>query len=381
MLLDVRRPADAERELRGVLAQSPQHVGALVLLAIALVHQGRADEAVATAREAVGLAPDKWYPHYNAGIVYFEARRHAEALAAVHAALALAPNEARLWELLTRVHIRTEQWREAPDPANPGLALEPENATLVALLSLTLTVLGQGPPALAAAEHALRLAPESSLAHLVYGRAALSFGDPGDAARAFREVLRLSPGFDQGADLLMEALKRRNPLYRVMRRVRARLPGARIALLLPIVPPIILFVFLVVLLHWAAWTAEAFATLRLAREKTARLLLPGREARAAALCCCLLVAGAALIALGVATANDAVGVAGGATMALVTPVQEAAYTGSPRARVVLATWAALLGAAIVASVILPSAPVALAALYTALLTVWAAAGARRLPRR
>ncbi len=381
LLLDVRRPADAEREVRGVLAQSPQHVGALVLLAIALIHQDRVAEAVATARESVRLAPDKWYPHFNAGIVYFEAGRYAEAVAAIHASLALAPNEARPWELLARVYTRTDQWQAAADAANRGLALEPENASLVALLSLALTGLGQGPPAIAAAEHALRLAPESSLAHLVYGRAALAFGDPGDAARAFREVLRLSPDFDQGADLLLEALKRRNPLYRMLRRVRAALPGARILLLLPIVPPVVLFVLLVVLLHWAAWTSEAFATLRLAREKTARPLLPGRQARAAALCGCLLVAGAALIALGVAIGNDAVGIAGGATMALITPVQETAYTGSSRARAVLAAWAALLGAAIAASVILLWTSMALVALYAALLTVWAAAGARRLLRR
>ncbi|MEU6428430.1 tetratricopeptide repeat protein [Microbispora sp. NPDC046973] len=378
-LLELRRPEEAERELRGLLAQDPQNVDGHAFLAVALAEQRRPAEAIDEATEAVRLAPDHWFPHYVAGQAYYRAGRPREAADAAGACLELAPEHAPAWELLARVHVHAEQWPRAADAARRGLALAPEDADLASLLAVALTMLGDAAGAQEAAARAVGLDPESALAHLAYGRAQLAFGSPGEAARAFREVLRLAPGFDQARGLLVAALKRRNPVYRLLSRLRGTFFGGwRMLFLLPVAPPVVALFVLIALLHWAAWVAEAVTTLRLAGSRTTRLLFEGGQARAALVCCCLLAVGTALLVTGVAAAQEAVGVAGAAVMALVTPVQEAAHTSAPRGRAVLYGWAMLLGLAAALAMLLSSPSAALLTAYAGLAGIWVAAGVRRL---
>ncbi|MFI6788117.1 tetratricopeptide repeat protein [Nonomuraea sp. NPDC050383] len=377
-LLELSRPADAERELRGVLAEAPEHATAHAYLAVALDAQSRGAEAVAEAHEAVRLAPEHWFTHYIAAQVHRGANRLPEAVAAARASLALSPEEALTWEVLARAHLQAGQWREAAEAAGRGLAVAPEESDLASLLALALSSLGDAAQARETASRAVALSPENPLAHLAYGQAALAAGDPGEAASAFREVLRLNPGFDTARGLLLTALKQRNPVYRVLSRLRERFFGRGwLVLLLPAMPGLIAAFVLIALLHWGAWVAEAFTTLRLARGKTTRLLFASGDVRQAALCCGLPVAGAVVLTLGAVTGLEAVATAGGAVMALVTPVQEAAHTGSRRARKLLYGWSVLLAVAVAASVPLSSAPMALLTAYAALATIWIAAGVRR----
>ncbi|MGV9303096.1 tetratricopeptide repeat protein [Nonomuraea sp. NPDC004354] len=376
-LLELRRPADAERELRGVLAREPHDTTAHAFLALALIQQGGVAEAVAEAHEAVRLAPDHWFPHYVAGQVHQRAGRPDEAFAAVNASLALEPQHAPTWELLARTHLLRGEWQGTAEAASRGMAIDPDDADLASLLAVALTMLGQAEPARAAAARAVQLDPESATAHLAYGRMALAFKDPGTAATAFREVLRLDPGFGQARELLVQALKERNPLYRLLAGLRGNFRGGRLAFLLPAVPPLIVVFILIAVLHWAAWVAESWTTLRLARAKATSLLFEGVEARVAVACCGLVAAGAALLALGVVAGLGAVGTAGVAVMALATPVQEAVHTGSAAGRGLLYGWTALLVLAVVAAVVFASATTALLAVYAALATIWLAAGVRR----
>ncbi|WP_068921565.1 tetratricopeptide repeat protein [Planobispora rosea] len=378
-LLKLRRPAEAERELRGVLARDPEHAEAHALLGVTLAEQRMPSEAVAEAREAVRLAPDQWFPHYVAGQIHLMAGRPGDAIAALRAALAIEPEYAPIWRFLSRAHLRAGQGAEAADASRRGLALDPRDAELAGLLALALTALGEAAQAQDAAAQAVRLDPENALAHLAYGRAALAFGDPGHAARAFREVLRLDPGFGEARDLLLKALKRRNPLYRTLDRLRGRFFGRWwVVLLLPAAPMLVIVLLLVALLHWVAWSVEAFTTLRLAHAGVTRLLFERAEVRAARLCCLLLAAGATLIALGVLSSQEVVGAAGAAAMALITPVQESVHTGSPLGRAVLYGWAVLLALVIAVSAVLGSMAAVMLSTYTGLATIWIAAGVRRL---
>ncbi|TDD12202.1 tetratricopeptide repeat protein [Nonomuraea deserti] len=379
-LLQLRRPADAERELRGVLARQPQYATAHAFLALALVQQGNAAEAVEESDEAVRLAPDHWSTHYVAAQVHHRARRPAAALAAATTALRLNPEHPPIWEQLARTHMLVGQWPQMADAAQRGLALDPEDSDLASLLSLARTQLGDAEPARAAAAHAVGLDPESATAHVAYGRAELAFGDPRRAAEAFREVLRLDPGYGHARDLLVAALKQRNPLYRWLAAVRGRFRGGwRLLFLLPAIPPVILVFFVVALLHWAAWVAEAVTTLRLARGKATQLLFDVVESRVAVLCCGLVAVGAVALGLGISLGSEPLGTAGVGAMALVTPAQEAAHTGSEPRRRILYGWAVLLALALVVSVVLASVGVALLSVYACLATVWVAAGVRGRP--
>ncbi|WP_043623919.1 tetratricopeptide repeat protein [Nonomuraea candida] len=379
-LLHMRRPADAERELRGLLAQQPEHVLGHALLGLALIQQARADEAVQEAYEAVRLGPDQWFPHYAAAQVHYRAHRAGDAMAAVRAALDLQPQHAPNWELLARVHMLRGEWARMAEAALRGLSIEPEYGDLVALLSLACTNLGDTGQATAAAAHAVLIDPESTLAHFVQGRAALRAGDARRAADSFREVLRLDPGFGVARDLLVTALKQRNPVYRRLSALRGRFPnGWRLIFLLPAVPPVILVFFLLALLHWVAWVAEAWTTARLARGRTTRLLFEGAEARVSAACLGLVAVGAVLLGLGIGLGLEPVGTAGVGLMALVTPVQEAAHTGSPRVRKILYGWAGLLAAAVAVSVATATPVVAVLTVYACLLSVWIASRLRGRP--
>ncbi|MCK2213827.1 tetratricopeptide repeat protein [Actinomadura sp. ATCC 31491] len=377
-LLRLSRPADAERELRGVLATEPEQEMAHCLLALALISQGRAEEAAEEAREAVRLAPEHWYPHYVAGQVHLRSGRPDEAVRAAEAALAHAPEESAGWELLARAHAGAARWRPMAEAARGGLAVDPENADLAALASTAHTGLGETGLARQAAGYALRLDPESANAHLASGRAALAAGEPRAAAEHFREVLRLDPGFDPARELLVAALKQRNPLQRRLSRLRQGYRGGwRLLFLLPVAPPLIAVFALIALLHWLAWVGEAVTVLRLARARATRLLFEGAEARIAVACCALLAAGVAVLALGAALGSPALAVTGATVMALVTPVQEAAHTGSPNGRATLYLWAGLLAVAAVVGAVSGLPPVVLLTLYAALGTIWIAAWVRR----
>ena len=377
-LLRLSRPADAERELRGVLAAEPEQETAHCLLALALVGQGKAGEAAEEAREGVRLAPGHWFPHYVAGQVHHRSGRADEAVRAAETALAHAPEQAAVWELLARAHSGAGRWRQMADAARSGLAVDPEDVDLASLLSIAHTCLGEAEPARTTAAYALRLDPESTTAHLAAGRAALAFGDPKAAAGHFREVLHLDPGFGPARDLLVEALKQRNPLQRKLSELRRRHQGgARLLFLLPAVPPLIAVFVLIALMHWVAWVFETVTVLRLARARATRLLFEGAEARVAGFCCALLAAGAATLALGVALGAEALGMAGAAVMALVTPVQEAAHTGAPNGRATLYVWTFLLAVAAVVAAVAGVPTLALLIVYAALGTIWLATWVRR----
>ncbi|MDA0634825.1 tetratricopeptide repeat protein [Nonomuraea sp. MCN248] len=381
LLLQLGRPADAERELRAILTEEPQHVGAHALLGLALVQQGRTDEALEESREAVRLAPDYWVPHYLSGQVHQRAGLTEEAARATTACLALAPEHAPAWDLLARVHLTRKDWPQVAAAARRGLELEPQNAELTGLLSMALTMLDRHEEARSVAAQAVGNDPESTLAHWARGIAALAGGDPGTAAGAFREVLRLDPTVEGARDYLVHALKLRNPVHRMLSRWRQRFVGGwRLLFLLPALPPVIAVFAIIALLHWVGWLVESWTTLRLARNKATRLLFEGPAARVSLLCCALPVAGALVLGLGIGLGLDGLGAAGAVTMALITPVQEAAHTGSPVGRRVLYGWAVLLAAAALAAAVTGAFVPALLATYAALATVWIAAGVRKIFR-
>lgn len=384
-LLRMGRAEAAERELRGALAADPLHVVSHSLLALTLVTRGAVDEAIAEAGEAVRLAPEHWFPHYMAGQVLYYADRPEEALRAARAALAIDLDQAQIWELLARVHGGREEWPLMAEAARRGLALDPHDSKLVSFLAVALGELGDREQALAVAGDAVRLDPEAPLAHLVYGRVLLAFGSARDAARAFREVLRLDPGMDRARELLVVALKRRNPLYRAVSRLPGSLGSWRVLALLPLISPLIAIFVVIAVAHWAMWVAESLVTLRLARGAYTRLLFRRGELRSAVLCGAVLAGGTALLVLGVTLSHPVTGVAGAALLALVTPIQEAAYTASPLARKILTGWAGALALVIAVSLALSvlwpariPTGVPLLAMWAGLGTIWVAAAVRRL---
>lgn len=333
-LLQLQRPLDAERELRGVLAREPDNALGLALLALALSEQHRSVEAIEAANASVGLDPEWWYTHFTAGQVLQVAGMHGEALRAARAAMAIDPSDSLVWDLLTRVHLsRNEAW-DAGQAGWEGLRRRPDDSDLVALLALAMTALGRSPQAIAHAEQALRLDPEDSFVHVAYGHAALGARRPDAAITAFRTALRLDPRNEAVVPALVGALKKRNLIYRAVSR-----PLDRLARTDPWLPFVVWGMVLV--LRWAQLAVDSVLTLLISRDPDVRLLVAGdrRTARRAVVA---LAAGVLLLVAAVLSRNPIPGAVGLVVLGLVTPIHEAASADSvQKRRLILALTAVL----------------------------------------
>jgi Tfp pilus assembly protein PilF len=343
LLLQLRRPADAEREARAALAEDPDGAGGHIVLALALSAQGDTDRALEEANRAVAVRPGAWLPHWTAGAVLCEAGRHREALAAFQHALACGPGEPMIYEQLARSHYALGEWTFAAHAAWEGVRLAPEDADLAQILALALVEVNDDAGALHHAARAVRLAPEAASAHRVYGLIAQVQGDHRAAADAFREALRLAP--ESGSHLLLGALKQRNPLHRLDRaltRVRT-LPRKRIALwmAMAVLAPWFVFMLLLTLVIWVNWVLQAVLSLWMRRDPSIRLLLPDAEVRAARISVAAFCVGGMLITAGLWAPVLILG--GIAVLALITPVQETTLLDG-RSRTVFAVAAGALGA-------------------------------------
>jgi hypothetical protein len=96
---------------------------------------------------------------------------------------------------------------------------------------MALTKLGRQTDAVASVDAALGRNPDDALAHANKGWALMHQRQPREALNHFREALRIDPNFEYAQQGIVEALKARNPLYRIVLAYflwMARLsPGAR----------------------------------------------------------------------------------------------------------------------------------------------------------
>lgn len=175
-LINVGRADDAAALLSVVLAEQPDNLIALGLLALAHLRAHRWTDALAVADAAIGLSPDyppawqrrtialleldqpaaaeaaaleylrlgpeQWYAHYlMARVLYTVRGRRQEALRYAENARGLDPNQADVHNLLGVVHRALERRAEAAECYRAALAIDPTHA--VARSNLALLQLGR----------------------------------------------------------------------------------------------------------------------------------------------------------------------------------------------------------------------------------------------
>lgn len=297
-LLDAKRYADAESALREALAAAPEDGQLHALLALALYHQDRDADALREAEAAIGLTPDLSFAHYMRALAFLALDRPDAALAAAREALRLDPQRAAYHAVVSRVHLRRKAWREARDAAEAGLRVEPEHVECANLRGLALANLGEQAEAAEAVDAALARDPLSAASHATQGWVALHRGDSRAALEHFREALRLNPLSGWARAGIVEALKARNPIYRLLLRyflwisrlteeeqvgfmvavsgVRRALRAAARAFppLYIVVLPLFLLYFLFLML---TWVARPLFALLLRFDPLGRLALPREE--------------------------------------------------------------------------------------------------------
>lgn len=216
LLLAQSRPADAEREARMALGRDPGDVLALTLLARSLVAQDKARQALQPASAAVAAAPDDAYPHYILSLVHHHMEQPKPALEAAETALRLAPDAGELLAHRGAVRLSLRDWAGALADAEAALRIQAEDTFSQNLRATALRQLGRAREAAEAGARTLERAPEDAFSHSTQGWTLLQRGDPKRAQEHFREALRLRPDFEHARHGMLEALKARNPLYRVM---------------------------------------------------------------------------------------------------------------------------------------------------------------------
>lgn len=206
----------ADREFREALSREPDDPLAHAYLALCLSQRDEDDAALREADEAVRTGPDLAFCHYVRGRALVALDRFGDAEAAATEAIRLDPDDADYPGLLASVAMGRRRWSDALAAADRGLALDPDNATCMNLRAMALVQLGRKEEAAVALGSALEDDPENAWTHANQGWALLHRGDHLKALEHFREALRLEPDLEWARVGIVEALKARHAIYRLM---------------------------------------------------------------------------------------------------------------------------------------------------------------------
>ena len=216
ILLSQRRYDAAETELRRALTVDPEDGEGYALLGVCLAETRKRPEALRVLGEAIRLMPEASFPHYVLGHVRLDAGETTGAREAAREAMRLDPTGADPVGLMAQIEVGDGKWAETLAWAERGLALDPEHRMCANLRGVALTKLRRGDEAAAAIDEMLRMNPEDPGAHANRGWQCLHANDPKAALGHFKEALRLAPGHEWARAGLVEALKARNPVYRLL---------------------------------------------------------------------------------------------------------------------------------------------------------------------
>jgi tetratricopeptide (TPR) repeat protein len=218
VLLEQGRFDLAANESRQALAADPDNGVLHALLGLCLHHLDREEEATGEAKRAIALAPDLDLGHAVLARALLARGRPDEAEVAVREAIRLDPEDPEHHGVLAFIRHERRDWAGALAAAEEGLALDPTHVGCNNVRAMALVKLGRNAEAGATLASVLADDPENAFTHANQGWALLHQGEPYKAMEHFREALRLEPGMDYARAGIVEAMKSRHLVYRLMLR-------------------------------------------------------------------------------------------------------------------------------------------------------------------
>ena len=215
----------AEQEVRRDLEAEPDNATAHALLGLCLAERGEHREAMWSAQEAVTREPNSSFAHYALASVLQDRERLDEAQQAILEAIRLDPKNTNYLAQLSSIRCDQGRWQDAIAAAEQGLRLDAEHVACINLRALALNKLGRAAEARAAIESALVRDPLHPVTHANLGWACLQKGDTSKALEHFREALRLDSEFAMARHGIVECLKSRYVVYRVLLRFMLWMAG------------------------------------------------------------------------------------------------------------------------------------------------------------
>ncbi len=198
---------NAAASFREALELAPQSAGTHANLALALRERGLREQALFHYAEAARLDAANPTAHYDLGRVLYEAGRHEEAAASFRECIRLNP---RLWTAhhdLGRCLARLGKTDESIATYEEALRLKPDAADVHNNLGTLLEQIRKFPEAVQSFRRALRFDPKSSEIHSNLGVALAGQGQFDEAVGCYREALRLAPQSAEAHNNLGNALR------------------------------------------------------------------------------------------------------------------------------------------------------------------------------
>jgi len=216
LLFEQSRYDLAEKLLRQEIGTDPSNSYTHALLALCLAGQERSEEATREAKEAIRLAPDYAYAHYVLAKVLVDRNKLKEAKAVIEEAIRLDPEHADYLALLSAIEHNQNRYPEALAAAERALGVDPQHTYSANLRTMALMQIGRRREAETMNTTALAGAPQDALAHANRGWLRLHRSDISGALQSFQEALRLSPEHEWARKGLIEALKAKHRVYRLI---------------------------------------------------------------------------------------------------------------------------------------------------------------------
>ncbi|MCB2379632.1 tetratricopeptide repeat protein [Hymenobacter sp. BT635] len=327
LLLQHKRPQDAEQEARRLLRDDPDNSYLQCLLALALLELGRLPEAQTTAEQAIHADPENAFAFYVLSAALQRQHELPAALEAIEEALALNPEDADYQHVLGQIRFQQGQLHAALRASEAGLQADPTHVDCLGLRARCLARLGRRDEASADLDEALRHSPTDAGTHADLGWVALERGRAKDAARHFQDALRLNPTSDYAREGLVASLKARfwiyNGFYRFTVWAQTLSSGARQGLfigmfLLSRVLPVLLPLYLVFV--YMSWFAEPLFNSLLRLNRYGRFALSKEDTTDSNQFLAVLLSGLALLGVGYFAGVEVGTTAGIVLLALLFPL-------------------------------------------------------------
>ncbi len=219
LLFDQARYDEADKELRSYIANDPENIYAIGLHSLTLSFMGKAVPAVDAARRAIALAPDEGFCHYVMAKALLTDEDEASlkpALMAINESLRLESEEPDAYALKAIICMQLKRREEALEAAESGLAIDPEDEGCLNMRSMVLNEMGRFEESRETLSSNLSQNPDSAFAHANMGYSFLNQHRPKEAIKHFKEALRLEPDMEYARMGVVEALRARHFVYRMM---------------------------------------------------------------------------------------------------------------------------------------------------------------------
>lgn len=215
-LIHHARYGQAEKEIRGLLADQPENGIAHSMLALVLLHdRRRKKESIIEAEKAVGMTPDSAYAFYILSVVHLNFENIPKAELAIQEALKIDPEEPDYYYIYSSIRVQQKRYPEALELAEKGLELDPEDEDCRKARAIALMRLNRAGEADMEIEGVLQNNAEDPEAFAIRGWAALEKREYKTALEHFRESLRLDPSSEYARHGLVTALKTKSLFYRM----------------------------------------------------------------------------------------------------------------------------------------------------------------------